>query len=196
MNGAGKEKENRMPESSSEEDTLLETIYQKMRRLVYRMLGPHEGMEDVVQTAMETFLKARKDHRGDGSIEAFASGIAVNVVRGFMRKQRRGIMLRQMVARQEAWPELPPDPADQADSREKLRRLLEILKRLKPDLRTAYLLYQVEGKTVPEIARMEGTSESSVRTRILRARRDLHRRAAGDPMLAEWLAKSGGGEEK
>ena len=184
MNSKGNEKEQ------------LETIYQKVRKLVFRMLGPQEGAEDVVQTAMETFLKARKDHRGEGSIESFAQGIAVNVVRGFMRKQRRGVMLRELVAVQEAWSELPPDPSNHADSREKLRRLMDIMKRLKPEFRTAYLLYQVEGKTVPEIAAMEGTSQSAVRTRILRARREMHRRAAGDPLLSEWLAKSKGGEEE
>jgi RNA polymerase sigma-70 factor (ECF subfamily) len=170
----------------------LEDIYQRMRRVALRLLGHRDDIDDVVQAAMEAFLKARESYRGEGSIESFAVGIAANVSRNWMRKQRRSILVQEFVAEREQWPDLAQGPEDEVQGRDRLRRLVEILKRLKPKYRTAYVLYHVENRTVAEIAEIEKASESAVRTRILRARREVHRRARRDPVLSEWLAGLGG----
>jgi RNA polymerase sigma-70 factor (ECF subfamily) len=184
----------RKPQSPPQrEEPDLDAIYRRMRRLAFRLLGTRSDAEDVVQVAMESFLKARQSFRGEGSIEAFADGIVANVARNWMRRQRRGILAREVVADREDWPDRTAGPAEEAENRDRLRRLAEILRRLKPKYRMAYLLYHVEGKTVGEIARIEETSESAVRTRILRARREIQRRAKRDPVLSEWLDAVGGG---
>ncbi len=164
-----------------------EDILARARRLVYRLIGPNDALEDLVQTSVEQFLVSRHRHSGEGSIEAFADGITVNVIRGFMRRQRTTALVGRLVAVKEQWDSPPPGPAEEAASRDRLRRLMEILEQLRPAHRTAYLLYNVDGRTVAEIAMLEGTTESAVRTRILRARRDIHARARHDPVLAEWL---------
>lgn len=170
-----------------------EELLSRARRLVYRLLGPHEAAEDIVQISVEQFLRSRDRHSGQGTIEAFADGITVNVLRDFFRRQRRSVLIRELVAVREEWKPLPQGPASHTESRDRLRRLMEILERMKPKYRTAYLLYHVEGKAVDQIARMEGSTESAVRTRILRARREIHRRARKDPVLAQWLVH---GEER
>jgi RNA polymerase sigma-70 factor (ECF subfamily) len=164
-----------------------EVIYEKMRAMARRLFGYQDGYEDVVQISMEQFLKARKSFRGEGSLLAFAQGITANVARNYMRKQRRGVLMHEVVADRTDWPDLTPGPEEKAADRDKLRRLVEILERLKPKYRIAYLLYHVDNRTVPEIAGMEGTSEGAIRQRILRARREIHRRARKDAVLAEWL---------
>jgi RNA polymerase sigma-70 factor (ECF subfamily) len=166
-----------------------ERLLERARRLVYRLLGPHEANEDLAQTAMEQYLRSKQRHRGEGTLEAFVDGIVVNVVRGYMRKQRTGVLVRELVAVRAEWTPLPDGPADRTQSRECLRRLLSMLERMKPKYRVAYLLYHVDGRTVEQIAEIEGTTVSAVRTRILRARRELEARARRDPVLAEWLAR-------
>lgn len=173
------------------EEPELRALYERMRRKVFRLLGYRQDIDDIVQAAMEAFLKSRSSFRGEGSIEGFADAIAANVARTWMRKQRRSVILHEMVARREDWPEFEETPAEEADRLDKLRRLMEILERIKPEYRIACVLYYLENKPVAEIARMEKTSENAVRLRILRGRRAIRKHAKRDPVLSEWLAEIG-----
>jgi len=170
----------------------LTAVYGRIRRTVLRLLGYRDDLEDIVQAAMEAFIKARRTYRGEGSIEGFAGAIAANVARTWLRKQRRGVILREMVAEREKWPRIEEGPAEEVERIDKLRRLMEILDMIKPEYRIACVLYYIESRPVPEIASMVGASENAVRLRILRGRRALRKRARKDPVLAEWLAGLGG----
>jgi RNA polymerase sigma-70 factor (ECF subfamily) len=156
------------------------------------MLGYRNDLEDIVQAAMEAFLKSRASFRGEGSIEGFADSIAANVARRWMYKQRRSIFIHELAADRGPWPEPPGGPDQEHENKDKVRRLLEILGRLKPKYRMACVLYYVEGKTVAQIAEIEGKSENAIRKRILRGRQEVHRRANHDPVLSEWLAEMRG----
>jgi len=114
------------------------------------------------------------------------------VARTWLRKQRRGIVLREMVAEREKWPKIVEGPAEEVDRIDKLRRLMEILDRIKAEYRIACVLYYIENRPVPEIAGMVGASENAVRLRILRGRRALRKHARKDPVLSEWLSSLGG----
>ena len=170
----------------------LKAVYGRIRRTVLRLLGYRDDLEDIVQAAMEAFIKARRTYRGEGSIEGFAGAIAANVARTWLRKQRRGIVLREMVAEREKWPKIVEGPAEEVDRIDKLRRLMEILDRIKAEYRIACVLYYIENRPVPEIAGMVGASENAVRLRILRGRRALRKHARKDPVLSEWLSSLGG----
>lgn len=167
----------------------LEDIYRRMRRRVFRMFGYRSDLEDIVQAAMEAFVKSRSSFRGEGSIEGFADAIAANVARRWMYKQKRSIFIHEMAADREPWPEYSEGPAEEHEKKDKMRRLLEILGHLKPKYRMACVLYYIDGKTVSEISTTEGKSENAIRKRILRGRKEVHRRASRDPVLSEWLAE-------
>jgi RNA polymerase sigma-70 factor (ECF subfamily) len=171
----------------------LEAIYDRMRRRVFRMLGYREDLADIVQAAMEAFLKSRSSFRGEGSIGGFADAIAANVARTWMYRQRRSNLIHAMVAEREPWPEIE-GPVDVADRKDKVRRLLEIIEGLKPSYRMAVMLYYIEGKPVSEIARTEGITENATYVRIMRGRREIRKRARKDPVLAEMLEEMGGDE--
>lgn len=152
-----------------------------------RLFGPQTWLDDVLQSAIETFLRKKHTYRGEGSLEAFADSIALNTARDWMRKQRRTVLMRELVAERGAWPAPSPGPAEEMQDRDRIRRLNLILGRLRPKLRMAYLLYNMENKNVDEIAELEGASPAAIRKRISRARDEIHRRARTDPVLAEWL---------
>ena len=172
----------------------LDAIYDRMRRRVFRMFGYRDDVDDIVQAAMEAFVKARASFRGEGSIEGFAEAITMNVARTWMRKHYRQNAIKAMVTEQEPWQELEPGPAEVTERRNRLRRLLEILQRMKPKYRMAVQLYYIEGKPVPEIARIEGITTNAAYVRITRGRNELRRRAGKDPVLAEMLREMGGDE--
>jgi RNA polymerase sigma-70 factor (ECF subfamily) len=177
----------------SHEDIDFEAIQARMRRLVLRLLGRHQVVEDVVQNAMEAFLRARSSFRGEGSIEAFADRITANVARTWIRRQHTRNRLRDVVETRTDWPELPPGPEEQAETRDRLRRVMEIIERLAPKYRMPFVLHFVERRSVPEISGMLELKEASVRTRLHRARLEVTRRARRDPVLSEWFAELGGG---
>ena len=152
-----------------------------------RLFGRQPWVEDVVQSAFESFLARRDTYRGDGSIESFADSIVLNAARDVMRRRRRAVLLRKIFQVRGDWPAMPPAPDEQAEDMDRLRRLNAILESMGPTTRLPYLLHHVENMSVAEIARVEGASEDAIRKRITRARSEIHRRAAMDPVLAEWL---------
>ena len=152
-----------------------------------RLFGPQAWLDDVLQTAIEAFLRKKHTYRGEGSLAAFADAIALNTARDWMRKQRRTVLVREMYAERGPWPAPSMGPVDEMEDRDRIRRLKVILERLKPDSRIAYLLYHMENRTVPEIAEIAGATEAAIRKRISRAREEIHRRARRDPVLTEWL---------
>lgn len=174
----------------------LEAIYGRVRRRVLRLLGHQDGVEDIVQTAMESFVRASREDRVERSQEAYIDTIATNAVYSWLRRKRRRSLLQEMVAVHERWPEITSCPEKEVENWDRFRRLVEIIEKLKPAHRIAYMYFHVENRSVPDIARLEGTSESAIRTRILRARREIHRRALGDPVLSEWLRETGSGESE
>ena len=59
------------------------------------------------------------------------------------------------------------------ESRQKRDFLDGLLSRMSVPLRTAFVLFEIEGYTAEEIARIQGTPLNTVRARILRARKKL-----------------------
>jgi RNA polymerase sigma-70 factor (ECF subfamily) len=173
------------------EDLDVESIQARMRRLAYRLIGRQDVLDDVVQTAMEALIRAMDSYREEGPIEAYADRITANIARSWIRKHHRRNVLDGFITVRANWPALPAGPAEQAQGRERLRRLMEIIEDLLPAHRMAFVLYYIDQKPVPEIARIEQASESAVRSRILRARRRVFERARRDPVLAEWIAELG-----
>ncbi len=162
-------------------------IYERMRTRMLRMFGQQPWVQDVVNTAFETFIAKQGMFRGEGTIEAFALSIAMNAARDVMRRQRREAIIELLFYQGRIWPTLDPSPESRTDDRDRVRRLVSILERIKPGLRIPYLLYHVDGMPVAEIAGVEGLSEAAVRKRITRAREAIHRKARQDPVLREWL---------
>lgn len=173
------------PKGESQPD--LEEIYVRMRRRVFRMFGYMDDIEDIVQAAMEAFVKAKSTFRGEGSIESFAEAITSNVARTYMYRHRRTAVLHAMVAEHEPWPALEPAPSEKAERRDKVRRLLSIIESLRPKYRMAVTLYYIEGKSIEEIARTERCSENAAYVRISRGRKEIRSLAQRDPVLAEML---------
>jgi DNA-directed RNA polymerase specialized sigma24 family protein len=58
-------------------------------------------------------------------------------------------------------------------------------------LAESFVLHDVLGHSLREVAHLTGASEAAVQSRLSRGRRRLHERIAGDPELAELLDEGG-----
>ena len=99
---------------------------------------------------------------------ATARGIASNARRSEHRN-RELLDEEALVSRADT----APDPEEIAASRQARRILDRILDGLTEDLRTVFLLYELEGQTMAEIAALLGTPMGTVASRLRRAREEF-----------------------
>jgi RNA polymerase sigma-70 factor (ECF subfamily) len=160
-------------------------------RWVARLAGPREDIEDIVHDVFVIAQRRWPEWRGEAAISTWLYAIAVRVVQDRRRARRRWRFLPWV--RREAergWPSsLCPEapqatPVDLVERQADLVLLYELVDELPEKHRTALLLFEVQGLTGDEIARLLGTSVANVWARVARARaavlRRLDERRGGD----------------
>lgn len=152
--------------------------------LAYRTLGREEDARDVCQEAFLRAFRAIGGFKGQARFSSWLYRIALNLCRGWIRKERRA----RVVA-------TPDDPqAEQARAREPAGESVEELA-VRRDLgraveramaalpepqRTAILLKEYHGLTFREIADLQGCPTSTVKTRLYQGLAALRRQLERD----------------
>jgi RNA polymerase sigma-70 factor (ECF subfamily) len=154
-------------------------------RTVHRLLGAADSdFDDLVQIAMIELLHSLDRYRGECSLDTWSSTISANVVYKHIR--RRGLE-RTIFAR-----ELVPEEASQtAHQRPVLRgmveRVMQHLGQMVYERAWTFLLHDVHGYSLEEVASITGATVAAAQSRLVRGRRDVHERIANDPDLAGGL---------
>ena len=170
----------------AEQDTpSLETAFRRhagdVFRLVSRLLGPSAPKADVEDLTQQVFIAAHRGlprFRGDSALSTWIYGITTRTVLQYLRTRHR---YQQMIDRFETAVELTPNPAgleEEVAQRQALRQVWGALLRMKPEHRVVFVLFEVEGMSVKEVAAVVGAREEAIRSRLRRARADLTRRLA------------------
>ncbi len=167
--------------------TALEAIARselpRVTRLLRRLLGPREDLEDLVQTVFLELCRALPRFRGDSALSTFVGGITVQVARRAMRPTA-WVRFRSEADTEPTSRERPDHGATRA---EQVRRIRAVLEDIAPKKRIAFSLWAFEGMDVRAIAKMTGASVSATRSRIFYAQKALKAEAAADPYLRELL---------
>jgi RNA polymerase sigma-70 factor, ECF subfamily len=178
------------------------TLYTRHRdvvsRLVFRMLGGHRDVDDVVQEVFFQVHRSLKDFRGQSKFSTWLHRVTVNVV----LMHRRAARSRPTYS-EEPHPDTTPDdelvaPDEDADRRERVRAFARILERLAEKKRVVFILHELEGVSPVEIAEIVGAPVLTVRTRLFYARREIEALLADEPVLAalrESMGAAGGRNE-
>jgi RNA polymerase sigma-70 factor (ECF subfamily) len=152
-------------------DQLMICHERKIVALAWRMLGNREEARDAAQ---ETFLRVYR-HLGkfdpDRDVSAWLYRIAVNVCRDFGRKRNH----RESPADDEAINRRPSaeDIEGNAIVAQEKRLVLQALAELSEKERAAIVLRDLEGFETDEVARLLGSSPTTVRSQISKARMKL-----------------------
>lgn len=172
------------PAAAESGPAALEALWREHRRWVAAVLLAHKPreaeLEDLLQEVAMTFVSRVHELRDPGALRPWLRTVAVNVARMDARRVRlRRAALRPL---DDEHAELP-DPRQAADGRAREARAeaqaaLDAAARLPQDLREALLLRCVRGLSQKQIAALLDVPETTVETRLARARRLLRERLA------------------
>jgi RNA polymerase sigma-70 factor, ECF subfamily len=165
-------------------EQLVSRYDRKLFRLAYHMVRNTEDAQDVVQ---ETFIKVFKHigrFQAQSKFSTWLYRIVVNQSLMELRKHRRKPAQVDLSAHvEEDEDQLPmdfsdwrPNPEEQYKDSELRRLLTQLLHELQPALRVVFIMHDIEGQQLREIAEALDLSLSAVKTRSIRARLFLRER--------------------
>jgi len=161
----------------------------QVHRLLYRMLGPDQELDDLVHETFVRALGSIHTLRDASAIRQWMIGVAVFTARIRIQGRSRRWWLRFLPP--EELPEEEAAPAN-LEEREALRCLLRALDLLAADERVALVLHRIEGMTLQDAALAAGTSLATFKRRLARGERKLLALAQGFEALRPWLDQEGG----
>lgn len=159
-------------------DALFDLVAPELYRLVYAILHNHEDTEEVVQDCLLRCYRKLPHLRSPQSFGFWLTRIAVNCARTRLRT-RSSKWKRDQRALFELDPgieELPvarSGPPENAMAHELGQRIQQAIAALPPRQRTAFVLFELHGLTVREVARTMRCTTGAVKFHLCSARRRL-----------------------
>lgn len=175
------------------ERSALEQVFRRespyLERVLFRVLGPSSELEDMLQVTLEQAIRAFPAFRGEASVRTWLTRIAVRSALHHLKHpaQRRRVALEVIDGGLSAV--ASSRPGHEVEARLRLRVLYEHLDRLDPKHRTAFVLFQVEGRSMDEVAALMDAGLSATKSRVMWARRKLYARLAKDPRAQDWAGE-------
>jgi RNA polymerase sigma-70 factor, ECF subfamily len=148
--------------------SIVRAHYSFLWRSLRRLGVPEASVEDAAQKVLLVVAK-RIDDIAPGREKAFLFGVALRIERTMRRESsaRREVVDEDLLA---SLPSRGSDAGEQLDER-RARALLDgLLEGLPLDLRTVFVLYELEEMTMAEIASMLDLPSGTVASRLRRAR--------------------------
>lgn len=161
----------------------LRDIWRSHRRWVAAILLSHmpsdAELDDLLQDVAAIVVERVTEVRRPEKLKGWLRTVAVNTARTAGRKQN----VRRRAMRELANAATDRDEKNEQDqardhAREQARRVLELAMRLHPDYREPLLLRSVQGMSQRMIAQTLGVPETTVETRLARARKMLREEMA------------------
>jgi RNA polymerase sigma-70 factor (ECF subfamily) len=169
-------------------------VWPAVSRTTGRLLGSRDAdSDDVVQLALIELVSTIGRYRGDCSLDAWAQTITAHVVFKHIRRRRLERRIFTDLLAEDAAAVASPERDDSRPSaRELLARVASHLDAMKTDRAWAFVMHDLYGYDLREIAEMTESSIAAAQSRLVRGRRELHERVAGDPALVGLLEEMGG----
>jgi len=160
-----------------------------LERVLSRIVAGSSDLEDLVQLTLEQAIHAFPSFRGEASVRTWLTRIAVRTAMRHLKHpaQKRRVPFEVIEGGQAATAD--SHPAREADSRARLRALKTHLDALDEKHRTAFVLFQVEGRSMEEVAALMDANLSTTKSRVMWARRKLFARLRKDPAVRTWLGE-------
>ena len=148
-------------------DQLVSAHYDRLHRLAYTMTGNADDARDLTQETFLAAVKSMPNFRGESKLSTWLISVMRNQFTMYLRGRRK--WRHQPIEKAEDRPQPPPEePIEPA-----LKSVLDRMKDLPEDLRTALVLFYVDGLKYTEIAEAMACPIGTVRSRLFDARERL-----------------------
>lgn len=158
-------------------DKLMRRHYASLHRF-FELKAP-EVADDLTQSTMLACVEAQQRYRGDAPFKSFLFGIARRQLLLYLRSQQR--YDRMVSFRAAQGPDTVITPSRCASLRQEQTALLMGLNALPVQLQMTVQLFYWEAMKVREIAQVFNVAESTIKTRLVRARELVGKRVLRGP---------------
>jgi RNA polymerase sigma-70 factor, ECF subfamily len=157
----------------------------EVHRVVYRLLGPSNDLEDIIQEVFIQVHRSIGNFRGQAKFSTWLHRVAVNVTLQHLRRKRATIVSHT----DEHLEERPGGqsertPQENAETQDRLLAVYRALDQLSPKKRAVLVMHDMQGMNAQEIAKVVGSPVFTVRTRLFYARREFYKKIIDDPAFS------------
>ncbi len=156
-----------------------------VRGVIRANLGFDSAVEDLLQEVFIVFLKGATEIRKASALRGYLIQVAVRVVMVELRRRR----VRRWVTLSPSGevPDAPISPKD-SEGAAALKGLYRLLSKMPERRRVAFVLRNVEGMDLTEVAEALNVSESTAKREVQKAREAIYLRAErSEPSLWQYL---------
>jgi RNA polymerase sigma-70 factor (ECF subfamily) len=150
---------------------LFDEHYASMWRLLRRLGVPAAQLDDAAQEVFWVAARRLADIE-PGRAHSFLYGVALRIAANEARRQRSAMPLCD-ADQVRALRDERPSPEDQVVKRQARELLDEVLDRLPSELRVVFVLFELEGLEVRQIAALEKIPVGTASSRLRRAREEF-----------------------
>lgn len=160
-------------------DSLVLKHSSRIYGLVFNMTNNHEDTNDLLQEIWSKVFRSLAGFRGASKFSTWLHSIAVHMSINFLKRRNR----RQAISLDAVDPDghSPGEtvlishqtPRQDANISELQAQITAALNQLTPDHRAVVTMFDIQGMAHAEIAKILGTSEGTVRSRLFYAHRQL-----------------------
>ena len=159
-------------------EALYGEYYDKLYFFVLKNVGRKDVAEDITQ---ESFLKAMEGIHTLENPENFGTwlhSIAFHKCKDIFRKEKRSAYFdsdeeMEAVMENVSLNEPVMVPEDYATNKERAKELKQLIDELKPDMKSAVILYYYDNMSVADVAKTLGMNENSAKQKLCQARKKL-----------------------
>lgn len=166
--------------TAPQEVDIPEFDYQRIAVIAWRTLRrlgvPESSLADASQDVLLVLHRRREDFRGDSSLSTWVYGIVLRVASNYRRTRKRSFAIFDSSKNASDIPVSAkcPSPLDQVEQRAAVAMLERILAEMPEELRSAFVLVELEELETAEAAGVLQVSESTCRSWLQRARKTFN----------------------
>lgn len=157
----------------------------QVEQTIFRLLGTTDREHaDLVQLAVISLVSSIGRFRGECLLDTWVGKVTAHVVYKHLRRRGAERRLLEQVVLSAPVSDIPLRRAREETARDALECVTAHLAAMDTGQSWAFVLHDVFGHNIREMASILGISESAAQSRLVRGRKHLHDRLAADPELS------------
>ncbi|MBR1750393.1 MAG: sigma-70 family RNA polymerase sigma factor, partial [Ruminococcus sp.] len=159
-------------------EMLYNEYYDKLYFFVLKNVGKREAAEDITQETFLQSMEAIKRLEKPENYVTWLHSIAYHKCTDLFRAESRTAYFDTDEEKEQAMESVALNepitlPEDYAVNRELSRELRRVIDELKPDMRSAVILYYYDNMSVSDVARSLGLSDNAAKQKLFQARKKI-----------------------